>query len=251
MIKTRGFTITELAIVLGVAGVIVGAVWSAAATVSNNNKAYLTVQQVGQIAQNIREYYMNAQGVPVAACTTDITAAVDANDLFPEGMRTACSGCVGDTYEINSPYVNAAGPAGGIGGGSVRVMGSGTCSGTPPTAPPYYESRFQIVLTNLSPAACAKMLFSGVGYQDESMGITQVCAGSETGAAKPCYTHPPTASWLSIACNSGICGVCSVANLLPNGSCNVLPTPITQAQAQTYCASASTSEVAWEFSVRH
>ncbi|MDR3424115.1 MAG: hypothetical protein P4M13_03420 [Alphaproteobacteria bacterium] len=222
--KTRGFTLTELAIVFGAMGAIIAAIWVAAGTVSDNNKAYLTAQQIGRVTQNIREYYMNAQGIPPAACSgADVTAALDTNGLFPAEMR---SGTVG---VINSAYATSA-------TGSFRVKGP-SCPGT--------SSRFWIVLTNLTPAACARLLFSGINYQDQSMGITAVCGASETSTTTPCYSGTAgtgtTGGWFNIKCLNGVCDTYTQTGT---------HVPLTLPQAQTLCSSASTSEVGWEFKLR-
>ncbi len=233
-LKERGFTLMELVIVLGAVGLLIGGVFVAARSVSNSNHINTTSQQVGQVAQNIREYYMNAQGIG-AGCG-DITGPIDKTTsgdytntgVFPSEMRSSCSTCTAPyTYRIDSAFISANGPNLGIKAGSFRVMGASCVGGV--------ASRFQIVLTNLTPAACATLLFSGLSYRDQSMGITQVCGASEDGATNPCY-NGVAASWLPVSCAAGVCST----------------TPaLTLAQAQTMCDSASTSEVAWEFKVRN
>ena len=217
--KVRGFTLTELTIVLGVAGLIIGAIWSATATVMNHKRAYLATQQIGTVVQNIREYYMNAQGIPGCGVEGfDFTSTLDSNGLFPNEMRTKSGGSV----FINSPYATVA-------GGSFRVRGS-SCSGT--------ASRFQVVLTNLSQAACQRLLLSAVNYRDHSIGVTKVCAG--TGAGAPCHTAGSSANYIDVTCTNGVCD---------------LDPALTLAGAASKCngndaAYDGTSEVGWEFDLR-
>ena len=226
--KNRGFTLTELAIVMSVVGLLLSAVFLATRSVTNNNRVSKTIQQVGQITQNIREYYMNASGI-TAGCG-DITGALDNVGIFPSETRSKCSTCAPYNYKIDSAFVSAAGPNAGIKAGSLRVIGA-SCTGG-------IASRFQVVLTSLSQEACAQFLMTGANYQDQSIGITQICGTSEAGATYPCYSGV-AANWWPITCSAG---VCSPAPTNP---------VITLAQATAMCASASTSEVAWEFKVRN
>ena len=55
----RGFTLVEVAIVLTIVGLVIGGIWLAASTVSNNQKKTALATDVLQIAQNIRNLYGN------------------------------------------------------------------------------------------------------------------------------------------------------------------------------------------------
>jgi type II secretory pathway pseudopilin PulG len=55
--KLRGFTLTEAAIVLGIVGLILGAIWVAAAAVYNNLRVSTTSNQLLQIAQSVRSIH--------------------------------------------------------------------------------------------------------------------------------------------------------------------------------------------------
>jgi prepilin-type N-terminal cleavage/methylation domain-containing protein len=57
--RTRGFTLTELAMVLGVIGLIIGAIWSAASSVYQNKNTSTTVQQLTILVGRIRAMYPN------------------------------------------------------------------------------------------------------------------------------------------------------------------------------------------------
>jgi type II secretory pathway pseudopilin PulG len=221
--ETRGFTLTELAIFLGAMGLVFAAIWVAIGNVSSNNHVSKTIQQVLQISQNIREYYMNQQGIPAACNNNEITTTIiDANGLFPTDMRR----CSGASCNIDSAFIE-----GGAGANSFEVRGSataGTCVGTTAT-------RFRIVLTNLTPAACVQLLFSGINYQDSSLGIAQICPAQ----ANP--TCDNAVGWQAITCSNGICGI-------PSGATYA---PITLAQAQTFCGNGATAEVGWEFNLHH
>lgn len=53
----RGFTLTEAAIVLGIVGLILGAIWVAAASVYDNLRVSTTSNQLLQIVQSIRSMH--------------------------------------------------------------------------------------------------------------------------------------------------------------------------------------------------
>jgi type II secretory pathway pseudopilin PulG len=58
--KEKGFTLTEAAIVLGIMGLILGAIWVAAAAVYKNMRVSTTSNQLLQIAQSIRSMHATA-----------------------------------------------------------------------------------------------------------------------------------------------------------------------------------------------
>jgi len=55
--RRRGFTLTEIAIVLGIVGLILGAIWVAAAAVYNNLRTSHANTQILQTAQALRTLY--------------------------------------------------------------------------------------------------------------------------------------------------------------------------------------------------
>jgi prepilin-type N-terminal cleavage/methylation domain-containing protein len=76
--RRRGFTLTEIAIVLGVVGLILGAIWVAAAAVYNNLRVSHTNTQILQTAQAIRTLYSSQNTITSGDMTPDliISAAV-------------------------------------------------------------------------------------------------------------------------------------------------------------------------------
>jgi len=111
--KKRGFTLTEIAIVLGIVGLILGAIWVAAAAVYNNLRTAHANTEVLQIAQAVRALYAtsNMIGAGAAADQTPalITAGVTPKDLgtvaplinpWPNGNTAVWSNAVGDGFEI-------------------------------------------------------------------------------------------------------------------------------------------------------
>src|ERR1700733_12022724 len=63
----RGFTLTEIAIVLGIIGLILGAIWVAAAAVYTNMRTSKTTTELLDIVQNVRAMYATSGTVDPAA----------------------------------------------------------------------------------------------------------------------------------------------------------------------------------------
>jgi len=55
--RLKGFSLTEGAIVLGVIGIVLGAIWTAAGNVSQNNKVAVTVSQITSMSQGLKALY--------------------------------------------------------------------------------------------------------------------------------------------------------------------------------------------------
>lgn len=92
--KSRGFTLTEIAIVLGIIGIILGAIWAAAAMVYENNRTKQAREQSLAVINNWRSIY-GSRHVDVAD-GTDITYLTVNNGFEPVDMipsTTANGGC--------------------------------------------------------------------------------------------------------------------------------------------------------------
>jgi len=91
----KGFTLTEIAIVLGIIGLILGAIWVAAAGVYANQRVSKANDSVLKIAQGIRTLYASSSTTGYVAATLItpvlVTAGVIPTDLqggvgpFPNG----------------------------------------------------------------------------------------------------------------------------------------------------------------------
>jgi prepilin-type N-terminal cleavage/methylation domain-containing protein len=83
----QGFTLTEIAIVLGVIGVILGAIWVAASTVNNNQRVTKATQQIITIVNNIRALESSRSTFSSSlGPMTDITAMMVNAGVFPADM---------------------------------------------------------------------------------------------------------------------------------------------------------------------
>jgi prepilin-type N-terminal cleavage/methylation domain-containing protein len=98
---SRGFTLTELAIVLGIIGIILGAIWSAASMVYENNRTKQASNEVLTIIGNWKSIY-GAKRVDVAYDWFDITALTINNNFMPQEMIVP-----GVTTQGNGPWTGS------------------------------------------------------------------------------------------------------------------------------------------------
>lgn len=80
----RGFTLTEIAIVLGIIGIILGAIWAAAAMVYENNRTKQAREQTLTIINNWRSIY-GSRKVDITN-GTDMTQLTVNNSFEPSEM---------------------------------------------------------------------------------------------------------------------------------------------------------------------
>jgi prepilin-type N-terminal cleavage/methylation domain-containing protein len=106
MLRTRpsntGFTLIEIAIVLGVFAVIMAGIWLVVSVVYENVRGYETNRQLQTIVQNVRQLSQRISGFSSAA-GTDVTANYDAQGAFPVEMRLNQQVTNGN---LNHPWAN-------------------------------------------------------------------------------------------------------------------------------------------------
>jgi len=94
--NTQGFTLTEIAIVLGIIGLILGAIWVAAANVYNNLRITKATTELLEIAQNVRSLYamdlsvdqgadMTGDPQPAGSFRTYLKAGIFPSDTLDTG----------------------------------------------------------------------------------------------------------------------------------------------------------------------
>jgi len=145
-ITKHGFTLTELSIVLGVAGLVLAAIWAAISQVSMNYKSQKAVSEYLLILNGYRSMYVDRQ--PNVATLTDMTCVGVASGFFPADMLPGVP-CITDPAALTGTPPVAAGeptyPQTPWGGTSyVQVMLH------PTSAEIYLSIRF----ANLTQAAC-------------------------------------------------------------------------------------------------
>ena len=87
--KKKGFTLTEIAIVLGIVGLILGSIWTAAASVYSNQRVAHAQTAVLQIAQAVRTLYSNQTNFGSAAAGTLITDSLRQAGAFPADLMAS------------------------------------------------------------------------------------------------------------------------------------------------------------------
>jgi prepilin-type N-terminal cleavage/methylation domain-containing protein len=127
----RAFTLMELAIVLGIAGIVLGAVWTYAANAYHNYNVSKAIQGVATITDNVRNNFMGMPkgnsasptemliSVNDAECNNvafkNCTKSLDALGLIPADMRRNPSAAPG-TSQIDHPMDHTTtAPSGSLG----------------------------------------------------------------------------------------------------------------------------------------
>lgn len=84
--KTKGFTLTEAAIVLGALGLLLGGVWAAAGSVWDSYRLRRVEEDLFQTVQNVQNHYAQMGQLPAGG---ELTQELDddARRLFPVSMR--------------------------------------------------------------------------------------------------------------------------------------------------------------------
>ncbi len=82
----RGFTLTEAAIVLGIVGLILGAIWVAAAAVYNNLRVSTTSNQLLQMVQSIRSIHATQNTIDTALAGTAGAVLIARTGGMPKDM---------------------------------------------------------------------------------------------------------------------------------------------------------------------
>jgi len=93
-VRRRGFTLTEVAIVLGVMGIVMAALWTIFSTVSANQKVVIAVQEASFIAENYRGLYGHRGIEEKVGAITPVTCLGVADGFFPPTMVNPAVVCV-------------------------------------------------------------------------------------------------------------------------------------------------------------
>lgn len=199
-----GITLIELALVLGVAGILVGGIWVAASGAYEAHRVNQTVDQIRQLTENIRGRYNVAATIPQQDFTT-FTQTVAAADLFPAETRlnpgvdpATCS--VGTPCYFVHPW-SSTGAGSTCGGGTYCV---GSVGNLLVTMQNNTNSAFVILLRNLPQAACIKLASRFIDIWDD-IGITGIGFNNGDAATPgtPLPGAPPTVATITANCAAG------------------------------------------------
>jgi prepilin-type N-terminal cleavage/methylation domain-containing protein len=147
----RGFTLTEIAIVLGIIGIILGAIWVAASAVYSNMRVSAGNRELLQITQAMRALY-----------ATSSTVASDADMPIPAtGLGNA--GDPGATY-IRAGVFPADALDSGVPSTAAATVNpwNGTIAIKAENHPANSDS-FSVTFDNIPPGACISMLTASSG----------------------------------------------------------------------------------------
>lgn len=154
----RGFTLTEAAIVLGIVGLILGAIWVAAAAVYNNLRVTSGSNQLLQITQAIRSIHATSQTVDSAM---NVEALARTGGL-PKDMMD----------DPNDPSTFTNGWGGGVAVGAASI-GAGTDNG------------FFVTFETVPQGPCSDMLVRNTGSGRDSGLVGAGTAGAADDTAFP------------------------------------------------------------------
>ena len=151
-LKRRGFTLTEVSIVLGIFGLILGAIWTAAARVEANQRVARAVADTLTIVTGVRNIY-GKQPFTVAA---DITQSMVDMGVYPPNMLQPV--CPAGTYYTAAHAAAVPCPIDAWGTGAVQVGALAGWFGAPPGAPMYFDVTFFDPAMTDCPAFMAQMI---------------------------------------------------------------------------------------------
>lgn len=143
-----GFTLTELAIVMSVIALILGAVWVAADMVTQRVRSNDSAMELKSISDNIRAAYSAVQHFSQTSSMNDVTAAMVSAGVFPSNM-------------IVSGHANPLNPEGGD-----------TLVFITPNSPGATNTQFEL-LFNTTPQTCSNLLAFVAGAAND-LGIAYV-----------------------------------------------------------------------------
>jgi prepilin-type N-terminal cleavage/methylation domain-containing protein len=180
--RRRGFTLTEIAIVLGIIGLILGAIWVAAAAVYNNLRVAHANTEVLQIAQGIRTLYATTGSITGGPTEATFTDSLICSKAVPADMINLACGGPGTLLDPWANGVTTITPDSDAGGG----MG------------------FVISMTDVPAANCINLLMAVAGAgRDPNMFLAE---GSAAAPAAMVTGTPLTVDATPILANSAVAG---------------------------------------------
>jgi prepilin-type N-terminal cleavage/methylation domain-containing protein len=147
--RKKGFTLTEIAIVLGIMGLVLGAIWVAASGVYSNQKVTKANTELMAVVQGIRSLYATQNQV-AAAAGTDLTTALIRSGVFPS-----------DTLSTGNPQTAVAPGQAPWTNGTIWVYSSTVANA---------GDAFQVQFNGIPQTACINLLTAAAGAgRDQSL----------------------------------------------------------------------------------
>lgn len=159
--RLRAFTLTELAIVVGIIGVIAGALWAVASDMAINQHVAITNRQLAAIVNNMRTLY--AEQGSLTGTEATLTPAVDRLRVFPLEMRANQAAPDGTIF---SDWNTTPGPI----LGNVTITAAACATGVPAAAGAT-NNCFGVYLYSLDYKPCVQMATAAITTATGMQGI--------------------------------------------------------------------------------
>lgn len=189
--QNKGFTLTEIAIVLGIIGLILGAIWTAAAGVYSSQRVNHATSATLQIVQGVRTLFASSS-------TTGYTTAGDMTTTL-----ISAGAVPGDL--VNSANNTLTGP---FPGGNTAIIATIDANGQ--------GTGFVVAMSNVSRSNCINLLAAIGGssrdpglYEDDAVATAAPSVSDGTAVANPLQTTvSPVIAAEAVASNPGPYGGC-------------------------------------------
>ncbi|MDP9195958.1 MAG: type II secretion system GspH family protein [Pseudomonadota bacterium] len=134
--STRGFTLLEMAVVLGIVGLIIAAIWIISGRVMEQRRVSNSAEQVLKIVDNMRTYYSGKPDVPVRNLNNELWD----QGIFPSDIRGPERGILMNYW-----------------GGRINLFG---------VAP---GDRFRIATDHLPRSSCIRLVLATMSTDDNNL----------------------------------------------------------------------------------
>jgi len=158
--RQAGFSLIELAIVLGVVGVVMGGIWVVVGKVQQMARVKQTVEQVITLKKNVRDYYQSRACIPGDGVQT--AALIGATPpVFPREMLDTVAGAAFDAWNGNVTVESS-------------VIAVGACT-----------FLYTLTFTTLPPDICAQLVPQLTAAGEAARGLTSAAINGVALTALP------------------------------------------------------------------
>jgi type II secretory pathway pseudopilin PulG len=194
--KICGYTLTESAIVLGVIGIILGALWGAAATAWKYTQLEQAREVIAATVGNARSYFSGQAGVPSTGYANLTSQLITAN-VIPNSLKRGalCAGLSCADQPLGGGVADA--------NGSFRVcywsIGNPNCTAAPPAGG--FSPFFGVVVTQLSVKNCIALVET-MSSATEPTGLVEININGTNQLAAGNVIQPISDAVVLAACNA-------------------------------------------------